>query len=432
MIMKRGLRRQQNKQPPSTSCRQEATMSSVRIASCATTFFALAVTFGVNAQNATCDNKNHYILDTPPVTTPIATDAATTWIATGNLNVARYFHTATLLPDGRVLVAGGYGPAAPDSAELYDPVSGKWIVTGSLVKPRVMHTATLLPNGKVLVVGGDTSPAPPDFGRGNTAELYDPATEAWTLTGSMATTRSWHAATLLQDGRVLVVGGFNSENVKTAELYDPATGMWMPTGDLNVARYGHTATLLSDGSVLIAKGSNDGDLASTLSSAELYDPTSGTWNLIDDPTRYASVFHTATLLSNGKVLFTGGYPGNEGQGNPTTLTLSEFFDPVSGTWEIVGNLNQARDGHTATLLPDGEILITGGFNWNVRRFADGAELYDTATGTSRTAANFASARYGHTATLLPDGAVLVAGGNGPTGTLGSAEVYVGSDTGGCQ
>lgn len=396
-------------------------MNKFRIASCAAVFFALAAAFGANAQDPTC-GKNHYILDYG--TTPS--------VATGNLNVARTLHSATLLPDGRVLVAGGYGPSRLDSAELYDPVTGQWSATGSLMKPRVMHTATLLPNGKVLVVGGDTSPVPPDFGRGNTAELYDPATETWTLTGSLGTTRSWHTATLLQDGRVLVAGGFNSDNVKTAELYDPATESWAPTGDLNVARYGHTATLLQDGSVLIAKGSNDGDLAFTLWSAERYDPASRAWSLIDDPNYYSSVFHTATLLSNGEVLFTGGYPGNDGQGDPTTLALSEFFDPATGTWELVGNLNEARDGHTATLLPDGELLVAGGFDWNIRQYPGGTELYDPATATWMTAASLGSPRSGHTATLLPDGSVLVVGGGGPAGPLASAELYGSPTTDGCQ
>jgi N-acetylneuraminic acid mutarotase len=403
-------------------------MNRFRTASCTAAFLALVVAFGANAQDPSC-GKNHYILDY----------AVTPWVATGNLNVARTFHTATLLPDGRVLVAGGYGLSPLDSAELYDPVSGKWSVTGNLVKPRVVHTATLLPNGKVLVVGGDTSPLPPDFGRGNTAELYDPATGTWTLTGSMGTARTSHTATLLQDGRVLVAGGFNTDYVKTAELYDPATETWTPTGDLNVARYGHTATLLPDGSVLIAKGSNDGDLASTLSSAERYDPTSGTWQLLDDPNQYASVLHTATLTFDGKVLFTGGYPGNEGQGDPTTLALSELFDPVAGTWEIVGNMDQARDGHTATLLADGNLLVAGGYDWNLRfygydlpRYVGSAELYDPAAGTWIAAASLISARYGHTATLLQDGSVLVVGGEGVAGTLASVELYAALPTDGCQ
>lgn len=395
-------------------------MSTARATSCAAALFVLAAAFGVEAQDTTACNKNHYIL----------TGSAASWLATGNLNVPRSAHTATLLADDKVLVAGGYGSSVLDSAELYDPASGKWSITGSLSKPRVMHTATLLPNGKVLVVGGDTSPLPPDFGRGNTAEVYDPATGTWTLTGSMGTTRSWHTATLLQDGRVLVAGGFNIDNVKTAELYDPATGSWTPTGDLNVARYGHTATLLSDGSVLIAKGSNDGDLASTLSSAELYDPVSGVWNQIDDPTQYSSVYHTATLLPDGKVLFIGGY--DDPWLDPTSLREVELFDPISGAWAIVGNLNEARDGHTTTLLSDGTLLVAGGFDWNIRLFANGAELYDPAAATTMTAASLGTLRSGHTATLLPDGTVLVAGGGSPAGALADTELYAGPVRDGCQ
>jgi hypothetical protein len=251
----------------------------------------------------------------------------------------------------------------------------------------------------------------------------------------LGTAYSWHAATLLQDGRVLVAGGFDSDNVKTAELYDPSSGTWAPTGDLNVARYGHTATLLPDGSVLIAKGSNDGDLASTLSSAERYDPISGTWSLIDDPTRYSSVLHTATLMPDGRVLFTGGYPGNGGQGNPTTLASSELFDPVTGLWEIIGNLNEGRDSHTATPLPDGKLLVAGGFNWNFRTYVANTELYDPVTATWMTTSSLGTPRIHHTATPLADGTVLVAGGE--TGLYGSialesAERYAAPVANSCQ
>jgi N-acetylneuraminic acid mutarotase len=144
-------------------------------------------------------------------------------------------------------------------------------------------------------------------------------------------------------------------------------------------------------------------------------------------------------MFDGKVLFTGGYPGNDGQGDPTTLALSEFFDPVAGTWEIVGNMDEARDGHTATLLPDGNLLVAGGYNWNIRfsnynlpLYVGSAELYDPAAGTWMAVANLVSARYGHTATLLQDGSVLLVGGEGPEGTLASAELYVAPPADGCQ
>jgi WD40 repeat protein len=179
------------------------------------------------------------------------------WTATGSLATGRFFHTATLLLNGKVLVAGGGSPGT--SAELFDPASGTWAATGNLTTPRVRHTATLLSSGKVLVTGGSDGPT-------NTAELYDPATGKWTATGSLAIGRYFHTATLLPDGNVLVAGGNGADT--SAELYDVAKGTWPATGTLNRTHTQHTATLLSNGSVLIA-GSGDGDLADT-KSAELY------------------------------------------------------------------------------------------------------------------------------------------------------------------
>ena len=372
--------------------------------------------------------------DTPS----LATQAV--WVPTSKMNVARGGHTATLLPNGKVLVVGGWGNASTglgrlDSAELYDPVTGNWSNTGHLSSPRVGHSATLLNNGRVLVAGGDTGVSPPDFALTSTVELYDPATGTWALTGSMTTTRSGHTATLLQDGRVLVAGGYNNNVVKTAELYDPPTGAWLPTGELNVARYGHTATRLVDGSVLIAKGSDDADLAFTLSSAELYDPSSGAWRLIDDPNRYSSVGHTATLLSDGKLLFTGGLGVKFG--SDTTLALSELFDPASTGWTLTMPLEAARLSHTATLMQDGRVLLVGGtleFDHypNIKYVTlASVERFDPNTATWTVASSLNTVRAQHTATLLADGSVLVAGGwvSGPGYTgytstpLDSAELY---------
>jgi hypothetical protein len=160
--------------------------------------------------------------------------ASVTWTATGSLNTARYFHTATLLPNGNVLVAGGWDGFNPfTSAELYAPASGMWSKTRSLHIARVLHTETLLPNGLVLVAGGrDSSGQPLD-----SAELYDPESGTWTDTGSLNTARFIHTATLLSNGLVLVAAGFDGVNaLASAELYDPALGTWTATGSLNTAR----------------------------------------------------------------------------------------------------------------------------------------------------------------------------------------------------
>ncbi len=190
------------------------------------------------------------------------------WTATGSMATPRFNHTATLLPNGQVLVAGGFefGVGTLAGAELYDPATGMWRATGSMNTPRWVHTATLLPNGQVLVAGGivelfSTYTA--------SAELYDPATGVWTATGSMTTKRGVQTATLLPNGQVLVAGGRDGDTFFTsAELYDSATGMWTATGSMATPRFVHTATLLPDGQVLVAGGDNftDGFLAS----AELY------------------------------------------------------------------------------------------------------------------------------------------------------------------
>jgi len=350
--------------------------------------------------------------------------------------VPRSSHTATLLRSGKVLVVGGNdNDNIFDSAELYDPVTGMWNVTGRLNKPRGEHTATLLADGRVLVVAGDTSSAPPDFGRGGTAELYDPSTGTWSLTGSLNINRCCHSATLLQTGKVLVAGGFNIDTVKSAELYDPATGTWSPTGSLNVARYWHSATLLQDGRVLVAGGSDDGDLASTLSDAELYDPIAGTWSPTAD-LNTSLILHTATLLPSGKVLVAGGYQPRfpNGRASPISLDKAQLYDPATATWSYTGNLNAARSDHTATLLPNGAVMIAGGNAWQGQypslQFENisSAEVFDANSASWTMTASLNAARTQHTATLLANGKVLAAGGNVVSPTfastaLNSAELY---------
>ena len=347
------------------------------------------------------------------------------WVLTGPLNIARFGHTMTLLQNGKVLAAGGGGNFVSynydilDSAELFDPTTGKWSVTGRMNEPRFDHTATLLPDGRVLVAGSGT------------AELYDPATAIWSRTGNPIANRSGHTATLLQNGKVLVAGGYGAASADgafdylgSAEQYDPATGTWSTTGSLNVARCCHTATLLQDGRVLVAGGTNDLDDGVTLSSAELYDPGAGAW------TRTGSDFldgfpHTATLLPGGEVLVAG-----LDQGNARAFS-AELFDPATGTWSLTGGLNQTRDAHTATLLPTGDVLVAGGSRRHFNAGADdvetvdfaGAELYNPSTATWSAAGNLNFARASHAATLLPDGRVLVAGGLAAGGTLSSAELY---------
>ena len=360
------------------------TLSFARCVAALVALAATSVTSAVDRREGNRDilefdrtGGNHYILCLHPCS------EEATWAVTGNLNIPRFGHTATLLANGKVLVVGGSdGSGNPlDSAELYDPDTGTWTVTGRPNAAHVGHTATLLPNGQVLVVGGVNIVNSLD-----NAELYDPGAGTWSRTSSPTTYRFDHTATLLQTGKVLVAGG--SGYLGPAALYDPVTSTWSETGGLITPRALHQATLLQDGRVLVTGGSNDADYMFPLSDAELYDPAAGTWSSASS-LNTARDLHSATLLPDGRVLVAGGNGPPEipprCATHPTALTCTiydlatntaEVFDPATGQWSNTGILNAARAGHTATLLINGEILVTGGEGKT-------AELYDAAALSGR-------------------------------------------------
>ena len=354
---------------------------------------------------------NHFIL-------PCEGDCARGgWVATQSMHTERELHTATLLPTGKLLVVGGRSmkSVALDSAELYDPVAGTWSATGDMTTARASHTATLLLDGRVLVAGGISNADSPDWEITASSEIYDLSTGTWTASGPMTTPRYWFDAAVLPDGRVLVAGGPDKTGtLASAEIYDPRTGRWSPTGSLNVARYGHTLTALQDGTVLAVRGSDSDDLQNTLESTELYDPRTGTWALAGD-SGVGSILHTATLLTDGKVLVAGGNGG--GVGGDATYSVTMLYDSVSRTWSRGGDLPTPVYGHAATLLPDGEVLLAGGA-YQVGSYPRLRYVFDPMSAmfardrlTWQRRADVRVARNGATMTLLPDGTVLLVGGS---------------------
>jgi N-acetylneuraminic acid mutarotase len=342
------------------------------------------------------------------------------WSPVGDMQVAqgaiphlagRAFHTATTLPDGRVLVAGGFGYIADftqtvilQTAEIFDPSSRTWTLTGSMNHARAQHVAVVLADGRTLVAGGyDFGPplasseifslgvhagaapsiaktrpvrevatrrmrqAPRPSGILPSKRLTSDAVGMWTRTGSMHVGRAFQPATLLRNGQVLVEGcDAIGSGGKTAELYDPASGTWSMTGSMHVARCGHSAVLLGDGRVLVAGGSSD---ANVWSSMEIYSPTTGRWMLAGDlnSTRAQA---TLALLPTGAVLAPGGYAVN---GIPRDS--ADVYQPKTHRSTATPSLNISRDDFTADVLQNGEVLVSGGFTQN-SAFTPKTELYD--------------------------------------------------------
>ena len=338
-----------------------------------------------------------------PVDFTIVIDAHGFKATTGSMSIARASHTATLLQNGRVLVAGGVNTSGDIiSAEIYDPNTQSFSPTNNMLHLRPEHTATLLKDGRVLIAGGNT----------NTAEIYTPSSGAFVATGSMSTSRSGHSATLLPDGSVLIAGG---DAAGTAELFNPSNATFTATSNMSTPRSHHTATLLNNGLVLVTGGfGTNGSLAS----AELYDPSSGHFTTTGSMA-FTRTVHAATLLNNNTVLITGGVDSSSN----TVPIAAEIYNPASSTFSNSGNMVQGVFSHTATLLPNGQVLVAGGIVPNgVGVFT--AELYDPASGTFKETGSLTSPRYEHTATLLNDGTVLVVGGRPDGGTVvNTAELY---------
>lgn len=359
-----------------------------------------------------------------------------TWTRTGDLTSPRSLHTATALPTGQVLAVGGSAVTAQGSmtwrtAELYDPASRRWRSTGSMFYERSTHTATLLANGKVLVAGGTPN---------TNTELYDPEKGEWYATGRLTVARPQaHAAARLSDGRVLAVGGFDPNIpfpycfLSSSEIYDPDTQVWTRTADMARRRYGMTLTALSDGRALVVGGGNG--LTPFEDTAEIYDPSSDSWSLTGALYR-ARFGHSASRLPDGSVLVAGGlYVATTPETHDESLADCERYDPERANWYSVGKLQEARRYHTASVLHDGRVLVTGGVEHDLYSggYVDltSTELYDPSTFVWTSLANMNAGRSGHTESVLlshhpipshlrQGSAIIVAGGGSEPST---AEMY---------
>jgi hypothetical protein len=317
------------------------------------------------------------------------------------------------LTNGTVLIAGGsQGGVAMNKAEIYDPASDTFTMTGELLDSHTKHTASLLADGRVLIAGG--------YNGKDVAELYDPVGGTFsnvidTPKATVVMTQNLDPSKLALPHSVETVQASSVPSTSVAIGPIRHAGTFSPVGKLNEARTKHTATLLQTGKVLIIGGEKiyGINVQYSLDSTELYDPEIGKFALSGNLAE-ARTNHTATLLTNGKVLVTGGYSISQKKkkrkkhDSSELLSSAEIYDPANGNFTPTGSMNFMRVRHTATLLKNGKVLMIGGSSGSA--ILDSTELYDPATGTFTASGNLLTRRTAHTATLLPNGKVLVAGG----------------------
>jgi hypothetical protein len=345
------------------------------------------------------------------------------FFTTGNLGFGRTY-AAVAAVSGQVLVAGGAANAnqtgAMATSELYSPQAGTFAPAASLGVARARATATVLGNGKVLIVGGANDGADALA----SAELYDPATAAFQSAGSMAQARVLHTATLLSDGRVLVTGGYSTIDASgavifdgklrtliSAEIYDPTTNAFSAAGNLTARRARHEAVLMADGRVLVAGGHDP--VLGEVASAEIYDPASNAFTATGSmatPRRR----HSMTLTRGNQIFVAGGSNG------ATDLGTTELYDPGTGQFSAGPSLLAVRGYHSATTLPMNHILLIGGYGGG---YLTSAEIYDPKAGSMSSAGDLSVAREAHSAAPLPKQQVLIVGGNSGGAGIATAEVF---------
>jgi N-acetylneuraminic acid mutarotase len=366
---------------------------------------------------------------TPVSSVEIYDPAKRTWSTGAAMSVERSYHSATRLADGTVLVAGGEPVIVPnqpyaflDSSEVYDPATDSWTpVAAAMTMKRANHTATLLPDGRVVLVGGQSQQG--SIGWQRTIDLFNPKTLSWTAGTSMTGSRTGHTADLLANGKVLVAGGNGSAPSGSALLFDPAgkngLGSWSAVSNsMANGRYQHQSAVLANGKVLVVSGRDTSVSSQEVATAELYDPATNSWSGAGT-LNYSTYDHGVALLPNGKVYAFGGH--NSSGSGTFVHSNGQIYDPAQNLWSNAGGMAMPRSTHSTTQLPDGTLLVAGGI-WSRGSLAV-SEIFDPAAGAWSTTGSLIEARSQHTASLLANGTVLATGGFASTGMLPSAEIY---------
>lgn len=335
-----------------------------------------------------------------------------TWAPAATPHSARGGHTATLLKNGKVLIVGGLN--ANPSVEIYDPASDAWTVAASVTGARSRFTSTLLQNGKVLVTSGESASLSPPQASTTPPQLYDPESDSWTQAGTMNLYRSLYQATLLKDGRVLVVGGFGG--VSSCEAYNPVTNSWSTVASLNTGRSHFTMVELANGKLMVVGGYANGTFPKT---TEIYDPILNTWSY-GNSINTSRHFSTTIQLQDGRVMIAGG----ESSTNVYTAT-AEILDPAAPSVSSAATMSALREQQVSVMLPNGNILVAGGYKMNPNSVIGTAEIYHSDTDSWSSAGSLSVARCYHTGTLLPDSNVIVVGGStdGVNTSVATVDVY---------